>query len=777
MLTPRVSLTASMFLFSFGLVLFELLLTRLFAVVLFASFAHLALALALLGISAGALVQHVWPNLLPHEGLERRLGWLSIGMSITTLFAVLFTLEAPITLQDEAAPLDFGERSIISWQLLNTKWFIALLPVLALPFGITGAAFAGAFQRRKEWIGALYGADLIGGAVAAVAFVPLLYVMPGPDVSFVVALAGFISAFLLFYTAGDRRGANLGATAGACALVLALYGTVSDGVYRVRYAAGYSESNVTYVRWTPLTRLAIHEGERGHFMLLDNTSASEIVRSERRRSELAGEPNRGLVYHLHTPPASTAILAASAGPEVAVAQSFGFTNIEAVDIAPEIGDVVAERYPDNPFNPYLHGDTRRVLLDGRAAILHSDHRYDIIQMVHANLHSSAGQLANAWSPALLESKEAFELYFNKLNDDGTLSFGRGQKTKSILHAAVAAMEAIGMEHPEQNVVWVAGPASVFLAKKRPFTADEIDTIARTIAKREGQYIHYNPLAPDAGIWRNMLAAPLITDDRPYMESPDEAVEGLYEAFLHFAGLGKEKVEAVAVLYHALALQTLFCLAAGALCFAIPTLRGRRDGSTQLSGTWAALGYVSCLGYGYLSIETVLLHDLVLFVGHPIYAITVVILAMLLFSGIGSIWVGRLDQQVLPTVLLRALIAIVLFGAVQAYLMPPLLYSLAQGLPIAVRMGIVLVVLAPLGFIMGTPFPLGLRLLRPEAAALVPWMWALNGWMSVVASIGTVVFSRLLGYDAAFAVALLAYALATFFSLRLSAVGASPAASG
>lgn len=768
-----------MFLFSFGLVLFELLLTRLFAVVLFASFAHLALALALLGISVGALIQQFWPETLPEQGLEKRLGWLSIGMSATTLLAVLFTLEAPITLQGDTSPLDFGERSIISWQLLDTKWFIALLPILSLPFVITGAAFAGAFQRRKEWIGLLYGSDLIGGAMAAVAFVPLLYLMPGPDVAFVVAIAGFVSASLLFRAVGEGTPAIGSAGGAALALCLALYGTLTDGVYRVRYAAGYSETEVTYVRWTPLTRLAIHEGKRGHFMLLDNTSASEIVRSEARREMLGREPNRGLVYRLHDPPAQVAVLAASAGPEVAVAQSFGFTNIEAIDIAPEIGDVVAERYPDNEVNPYLHGETRRVLLDGRAAILHSDHKYDIIQMVHANLHSSAGQLANAWSPALLETKEAFALYLDKLNDGGTLSFGRGTKTRNILRAAVEALRESGVEDPQQNVVWVAGPASVFLAKKRPFTAQEIARIEETIAQREGQYIHFNPLAPDQKIWRDMLRAPLITDDRPYLESPSEASRGLKDAFLHYFSVGDQgEVEAVAVLYHSLALQSLFAVAIGALCLVVPAARSARSGASRqrFAYTWAALGYASCLGYGYLSVETVLLHDLVLFVGHPVYAITIVILAMLLFSGLGSVWVGRRPESTLPVVLRNVLVGIVLFGAVQAYLAPPLLYSLAQGFPIAVRMIIVFVVLAPLGFIMGMPFPLGLRLLRPESAALVPWMWALNGWMSVVASIGTVVISRLIGYDAAFAVALLAYGLAAGFALQLPAIHLQPAPS-
>ncbi|MEQ1505568.1 MAG: hypothetical protein ABMB14_25265, partial [Myxococcota bacterium] len=710
-ITPRTATAVAMFLFSFGLVLFELLLTRLFAVVLFASFAHLALALALLGISVGALAQHLWPSLLPDDRLEDRLGWLSVAMSVTTMFAVVFTIVAPITLQWEAAPTDFGERSVLTWDLLDPWWFAALLPVLAVPFGLAGLAFAGAFQRRKEAIGLLYGADLIGGAAAAVLFVPLLYTVPGPDASFVVVAAGLIGAAVLWSSTGNRIAAIGTSVAAVGALALVVAATMSGGLLHVRYAAGYSEENVTYTRWTPLTRLAVHVDKRGHFMLLDNTSASEIVRSEPRRAELANEPNRGLVYQIVEPPGQVAILAASAGPEVAVAQSFGFTGIEAIDIAPEIGDVIASRYADNPVNPFTHGDTRRILLDGRAAILHSDHPYDIIQMVHANLHSSAGQLANAWSPALLETSEAFQLYLTRLNPEGTLSFARGPKTKQLLRTVIEAERALGIPNPEKNVLCVSGPATVMLAKKRPWTAAELEQVRAVIAKQRGQYVWYDPLAPDPAAVAEIAKSPMITDDRPYVETPSQVWRALGEGFAHFAGVGKDEVEAVVVLYHSLAIQTVFVVAVGLVCLIVPALRRTPSGLDRIGGAGAGLLYVSCLGYGYLSIETVLIHDLVLFVGHPVYAITVVVLAMLLFSGIGSIVVGRMAADDLPRRLRLVLIGVVVLGAIQAYVIPPTLEAMAQGWPIGVRALLVLIVLAPLGFIMGMPFPMALRVLR------------------------------------------------------------------
>ena len=326
-------LAVALFLFSFSLVLFELVLTRLFGVVLFAAFAHLALGLALLGISLGSVLQHMFPRLVPDQGLERRLGWLALAQGLTTLTAVICTLNFPLTTQFERNPDGFGARSSITWDLLDPLWFSALLPVLMVPFVIVGIAFAGTFQRRKAQIGRLYGADLVGGALGALIFLPLLDTLSGPDTAFVITLAAGLAAVVLFRAAGARAPSGLAGLAMLVSVILLVVSGAGGELLKVRYAAGYSESQVTYTRWTALTRLSIHEDHRGTYVLLDNTSASHVILTETERARKAREVNRSLVYRLHEPGARIAILAASAGPEVAVAQSFGHHGIDAIDIA------------------------------------------------------------------------------------------------------------------------------------------------------------------------------------------------------------------------------------------------------------------------------------------------------------------------------------------------------------------------------------------------------------------------------------------------------------
>ncbi len=769
-LQPHNAVAAAMFLVSFGLVLFELALVRLFGVVLFASFAHLALALAMLGISVGAVLQHLWPHLVPDEGLEDRLAWLSLLQGAATIVAVLAVISLPITTQFDVPPEHYGERSSIAWNLIDPFWFTVLMPILCLPFVVVGLSFAGAFQRRKEHIGTIYGSDLIGGAAAALLFVPLLWWVSAPDVLWVVTLATCVSAFVLWTSIDADRNARLVLIPGLVSVIL--FGVASTGteLMKIRYAAGYAEENITYTRWTPLTRLAVHEGERGPIMLLDNSSASEIIVTKERRLVKSKAVARALVHRLHEPGARVAILAASAGPEVAVAQFHGHHHIDAIDIAAEIGDVVLERWPDSTVNPYVINDTRRVWSDGRAAILHAEEPYDIIQMVHANLHSAAGLLANAWSPNLLETTEAFHTYFDNLDDEGTLSFAAHTSTRYFARSAWVALKERGAERPGDHFIYVGGNQIFMLVKKRPWTLQERNQIRRMLKEYNNATIEIDPIDADMEKRQKMfMSGPVMTDNRPYFESPRQFQAALGRVVANATGQSGENARPIDIVYKSLVLQALFVSFAGSLLVIVPLLRRGPAGLVGTRGVGMGLMYVSCLGYGYLAVETVLIHELVLFVGHPTYAVTAVIFTMLLFSGIGSMLVGRLTGD-LTRHLLVVLALVIGLGAVQAWVIPSLLYSYALGLPVALRIFLTCLALAPLGLVMGMPFSLALRILRPEAAGIVPWAWAFNGWMSVVASLATVFVSRLYGYDQAFGIALFAYAAAFILAPTLKRIG-------
>jgi hypothetical protein len=174
----------------------------------------------------------------------------------------------------------------------------------------------------------------------------------------------------------------------------------------------------------------------------------------------------------------------------------------------------------------------------------------------------------------------------------------------------------------------------------------------------------------------------------------------------------------------IALLAVSVVASGAL-IALPLAAGRRRGTVKgLRGR--VLAYFGLLGLGFLFVEIPLMQRFILFLGQPIYAFAAVIAALLFFSGLGSLAAPWLNpRQTLPL-----LAAAILFYP----LLLPVLFQALLGAPLAVRLAATVVSLAPLGVLMGTPFPGGLAWLGRQAPGLVPWAWAVNGCASVLASV-------------------------------------------
>ena len=155
-----------------------------------------------------------------------------------------------------------------------------------------------------------------------------------------------------------------------------------------------------------------------------------------------------------------------------------------------------------------------------------------------------------------------------------------------------------------------------------------------------------------------------------------------------------------------------------------------------------LVYFLAIGAGYILIEVALIQKFVLFLGHPTYALTVVIFSMLVSSGLGSFLSRKLvnDRNGRLVVVLAIAAALV---AVLAAIVQPVLTA-GVGLPLIVKMMATVILIAPAGFVMGIPFPTGLRLLEKRHEPSVRWAWSLNAAASVLGSVGALVLALYLG---------------------------------
>ena len=155
-----------------------------------------------------------------------------------------------------------------------------------------------------------------------------------------------------------------------------------------------------------------------------------------------------------------------------------------------------------------------------------------------------------------------------------------------------------------------------------------------------------------------------------------------------------------------------------------------------------------------------MQKLVIFLGHPTFALSVVLTSLLASAGVGSLLAGRIKlvrKKHLLLITLGILAVIVLDVVAVNRLLPAML-----GMEIWVRVVAVIVLLVPTGLMLGMPFPSGVRLVEEQCPHLVPWGWAINAFFSVFGSIFCIVLSMAIGFSNVFYVAGGVYALGIMF---------------
>jgi hypothetical protein len=372
--------------------------------------------------------------------------------------------------------------------------------------------------------------------------------------------------------------------------------------------------------------------------------------------------------------------------------------------------------------------------------------------------------------------DAFDDYLERLSPGGLLVVERWLQLppSETLRAGATAIEAMrraGVDDPAARLAVLRGwQVGLILIKNGPYTLDELAGIRAFAESRELDVVTLPDLDEEEANRRNVLAEPVYyrafqqlladadtlyrthpydvrppTDDRPFFfhffrwSQTRAVLEQLGRTWQPWGGSGY--LVLVALLAVALLTSLLLIL--------LPLLvAGRRAGGA--SAPWGrVLVYFGLLGLGFLFVELPLMQRFILFLDRPIYAFTAVVMAVLLFSGLGSLASTRFrPARALPLLV----VAILLYP-----MLLPSLFEALLGIPLALRLAVTVVVLAPLGFLMGTAFPGGLAWLRDRAPDLVPWAWAVNGCVSVLASILAAMLALSAGFSWVLVAAALCYA--------------------
>ncbi|HVG17829.1 MAG TPA: hypothetical protein VNI02_02170, partial [Blastocatellia bacterium] len=194
------------------------------------------------------------------------------------------------------------------------------------------------------------------------------------------------------------------------------------------------------------------------------------------------------------------------------------------------------------------------------------------------------------------------------------------------------------------------------------------------------------------------------------------------------------------------------------------VRGRAFRTGAPLSKFSYLLYFACLGAGFIIVEVAMIQKFILFLGHPVYSLAVVLFSLLTFSALGSYLSGRFAEERLKATAAKLLVVLVAVVLIYILALPPIFYGLVH-LAREARIVIAVVLMAPLAVLMGMPMPIGIRMLARNAPEIIPWAWGVNGATSVMGSVGALVIAILTGFNQALVVGAGLYLVAIFFITR------------
>ncbi len=157
---------------------------------------------------------------------------------------------------------------------------------------------------------------------------------------------------------------------------------------------------------------------------------------------------------------------------------------------------------------------------------------------------------------------------------------------------------------------------------------------------------------------------------------------------------------------------------------------------------------SMLGMGFMLIEISFIQRFVLFLGQPILSLAILLFSLLAGAGMGSVWSGRFPPDKINKAIAMSSLSIVVMVLVYTFLLP-IIFDHLLGFNLITRLAATVFILIPLGFLMGIPFPLGIRWLKEmNLGNHIPWMWGVNGVSSVLGSVMTIIVAISFGFTEA-----------------------------
>lgn len=778
------------FLVGMSVILMEIGLTRIFSIALWHHFAFLSVAIALFGLGVSGVFLTVYSGILK-KNFYKSLFNFTVLLSLSNLFAFFIFTRLHLDVNNIGQPL-------------NLVKFVLFYLVLSLPFFFGGCVMSSIISRKSNLVQKLYFFDLMGAGLGCLVVVFLISKLGGPGImvlsSVLSALAALVSSFG-FQGAGKRK-----TSFGVLAYILVLFIIMgfSGFIFTIplpsnkalNYYVNEHNSEILFSAWNSFSRVdaftpvpkytwGLSPKYTGEIpdqigITIDGDGFTSIVNFDGDWDKIDfPQYTLGSLVHYLNGEGSALIIGAGGGIDVLSARKYGAKKIDAVEINPAITYLAEEKFKEYSGGLFHTPGINIITAEGRNFIARSNDKYNLVYLPLVDSWAASYSGAYSLSENYLYTVEAFKSYYDLLEEGGFVSISRWEYTPDSPHQSyrLCALAAKAAESDLRGNVVVTNidRLSNFIWKKGAFSEEELENIRAfcDAGEFEIQYMPgmENPFAlllnPDTGD-SFQKAYPWdispVTDDRPFFY----LIDRWKNILIYLDNTIKRKTPFPMVFTIVLVILGLSILFSAV--FILLPLKYKGIGSFKGKKPALYLAYFTLLGLAFMFIEIILMTKFILFLGHPSFSLSVVLFTILVFTGAGS-YVSSL-LKIEEKKLLMLDIALLIVVGIIYYLFLDKLFLEAISLSQGLRSIISFLLLAPVGFCLGVPYPLGLKKLGRDNSTLIPWAWGVNGCASVLGSVMSLVLAQALGFRSALLIALSLYLAAVFVFYLISSDNAN-----
>ncbi|MFH1624265.1 MAG: hypothetical protein ABID54_03810 [Pseudomonadota bacterium] len=770
------------FLISLSTLTFEVSLTRMFSVSLWYHFAFMVVGIAMLGFGASGSFLMLFPTIVNRE-LSKVLSLTTIAFSVSVLLSYLVVNKIPF------------DPARMSWDYNQIFYVLGYYFFLSIPFFFSGLTISTAIVRLPGRISYLYFSDLLGAGMGCLVILVSFSLFGGLGVVAIPAILGIFSSFSFSF--GRHRGLAFFTIPllVLCAVLLVSkpdFMKINISPYKgLMMALRYPESRLISTEWNSFSRVDVVDSPAVRFapglslkyrnpippqigIAVDGDSLNAMTRYDGRKEEIrfTSYLTTAVAFYLGEIK-DVLVLEPMGGLDILTALYHDARSIVGVERNPLIVNALKGEYAEFTGGIYQN---RRVQIksgEGRSYLQGTDKRFDLIQVPISNALGASSTGIYGLSEDHVFTEEAFIDYYRHLSEGGflcvtTYLLPPPRIELRLVSVILSSLERMKVEVPERHVAIIRSWGTItFLLKHSEITKQEVLNLKNFCAKRRFDLVYYSGIKPEEVNVFNRFREPIyynlitqimdkgrreqlyreylfdirsVTDNRPF--------------FYHFfrwdrlgelyRSMGKKWVPFLegAYLVPVVFVQALFL---STILIVLPIFfikKGERR-TVFGRGRWPFLLYFFSIGIGFMFIEISLIQKFILFLGHPAYAVSIVLFALLVSSGVGSYlsrWLTRTEKFPVGWTIL-GLVGMIISYAVAL----PHIFTLTLGANLILRMIYTIFLLTPLGILMGMPFPLGIGILNRYCEGIIPWAWCVNGCSSVLSSVMAVIVALSLGF--------------------------------